>query len=141
MQTYLRGFVILNLIISVANVFLLSGGPLLLLLLLLPELLVGAAATAGEGEAGEDQLPVPGSRVHHPGHRHPLLHQQVGGIPHALHLDELSLVFRRVPVAPRSQFDCIGPSTIFRISLSFLCLFGLMLVLMLFRSRISMVAN
>ena len=39
------------------------------------------------------------------------------------------------------QFDCVGPSAIYRISLSILCLFGLMMIFMLCRNRIAMVVN
>jgi hypothetical protein len=50
-------------------------------------------------------------------------------------------LWRRVFVALRSQFDCIGPSAIYRMSLSILCLFGLMLIIVLTRSKFAMVMN
>jgi hypothetical protein len=40
-----------------------------------------------------------------------------------------------------SNFECIGPSTVFRISLSFLALFIIMLIIMLCRNRIAMAIN
>jgi len=39
------------------------------------------------------------------------------------------------------KYDCVGPSAIYRMSLSILCLFGLMMLVMLCRNRIAMVVN
>ena len=39
------------------------------------------------------------------------------------------------------QFGCVGPSAVYRISLSILCLFFLMMLVMLCRSRVSMIVN
>lgn len=48
---------------------------------------------------------------------------------------------QRVILSSLRQFDCIGPSTVFRISLSFLCLFGSLLLLMLCRNSLSLCIN
>ena len=39
------------------------------------------------------------------------------------------------------KFDCVGPSAIYRMSLSILCLFMLMMVISLCRNRVAMVIN
>lgn len=39
------------------------------------------------------------------------------------------------------KFGCIGQSVVFRLSLALLILFGIMLIIMLFRTRLSMVLN
>lgn len=63
------------------------------------------------------------------------------GLPVVLLVAVLSGEFRRVLMSPFRQFSCIGPSTIYRMSLSFLVLFFLMMVFMLCKSRLSMVVN
>lgn len=44
-------------------------------------------------------------------------------------------------VGESDKFGCIGQSVVFRLSLSLLILFTLMLIFMMFRSRLSMVIN
>ncbi len=53
----------------------------------------------------------------------------------------VSSKFRRVTFGVFRGFECIGPSAIYRISLSFLCLFFLMMIVMLCRNRFAMVVN
>ena len=49
--------------------------------------------------------------------------------------------FGRVLLACLRDFNCVGPSAVFRMSLSVLSLFVLMLLIMVCRSRISMDVN
>jgi len=67
--------------------------------------------------------------------------EQMEQLSELLHLDELLLNFRGVLMIISSDLDCIGPSAIYRISLSFLVLFILMLIIVLFRSTCSLILN
>jgi len=70
------------------------------------------------------------------------LHQSMGWFYNLLQLAQVSCRFRRqVDVWLYSQLDCVGPSAIYRMSLSVLCLFGLMLLVTLTRSRCAMIMN
>lgn len=90
----------------------------------------------------QNLLPLHSRCLHCPSHSHPLLHQQVGQLQKSLRLDVVSPELRRrVHSGGFRQFECIGSSTVFRVSLSFLCLFGLMLLFMLCRTRISLCLN
>ena len=87
-------------------------------------------------------LSLPGGRLHDPCNRHPLLPQRFPFIHRVLRLDGMPLKFRRrVYLIRHSKFDCVGPSAIYRMSLSILCLFMLMMVISLCRNRLAMVIN
>lgn len=48
---------------------------------------------------------------------------------------------RRVLQLKLRQFGCVGPSAVYRMSLSVFCLFGLMLLVVFCRCRLAMIIN
>lgn len=95
----------------------------------------------GQRKDHEDMLSFPCDCLHYPCHRYPLLYQYLVWLQELLLLDAMPSKLRWVLTILFSNFECIGPSTVFRISLSFLALFATMLILMLCRNRISMIIN
>jgi hypothetical protein len=114
----------------------------LLFLLLLPRGLRCAQTPPGALKGDESVLPLPSGSLCGPGHRSALLPQQHPVLHRALPVAVVSGQFGgRVLHMKPSQFGCVGPSAVYRMSLSILCLFTLMLLLMFCRSRLAMVVN
>ena len=87
-------------------------------------------------------LPFLSYHLHNTSCRHTVLYKQMGQLRRFFQLDVLPVKqWGRVNINKYSQFDCIGPSTVFRISLSFLCFFGCLLIFMLCHNTFSMSIN
>lgn len=83
-----------------------------------------------------------GCYIYHSSDNCTFLYQSMGWFHDLLQLAELPCRLRRqVDHLLFSNLDCVGPSAIYRMSLSILCLFGLMLVVTLTRSRCAMIMN
>lgn len=121
--------------------FAVCGRSLLLLHLLLQGVPRIGRKRTGQGKDHQDLLSLLGDCLHDTSHRHSVLYQYLVWLQELLLLDAMPSEFRWVTTYLCSNFECIGPSTVFRISLSFLALFGTMLILMLCRNRISMIIN
>jgi hypothetical protein len=116
---------------------------MLLLRLLLPIHFRRPRSSPGPPKGDKNLLPLPGCSLYHSSNRGAVLSQRHPIFHRILFVAPMPRQFwRRVLISfSFRQFDCVGPSAIYRMSLSILCLFGLMMIFMLCRNRIAMVVN
>ena len=112
-----------------------------MLCLLLQGYFVSYEEDAWPIESNKDILPCPSGGNNSPSNCSNVLPKPMERVSFIFFVAIMSFEFRRVTVWLFRGFECIGPSAIYRISLSFLCLFFLMMVFMLCRNRFSMVVN
>ena len=119
-----------------------SARDVLLLQVLLLATLVILSQMAWASKSYQVILLVLSCYFYYPSYNCTFLHQSMGWFYNLLQVAQVSCRFRRqVDVWLYSEMDCVGPSSIYRMSLSVLCLFGLMLLVTLTRSRCAMIMN
>lgn len=116
-------------------------GTLLLFRLLLQGYLIGTQTPARSWASDQGVLFIPSSHHHCSCCGRDVLPQQMARFCQLLQMDAVSIELRRVQNTICRGLGCIGPSAIYRISLSFLILFLLMMVVTACRNRLAMVIN